>query len=254
MFYSRFCRLMDSAKTGHKIRRETHRYDIEANLTRGPEWKEWTKKSKKSTTYDQSNLAYLQRKSELGPCVMETLKNAAKSAQDTLLTEMDNIFSNLKFGEDPDPDLLQPWNEAVAKAEKLVSSVNDSSARKDLDRIAIHVQDMYKAHRTSISGTFTDKRIETRQDTLRDLSKRFSASPRPEEMNTMMDEAYISRLRASYAYHYDADKRVDRTTGSPGWTRFPWDMAMRELCHIKARALGPHKAITNDFYEHSKIF
>jgi len=59
-----------------------------------------------------------------------------------------------------------------------------------------------------------------------------------------MSEEEIARLRASYAYVYDS-KQHER---GAGWSRFPWDVAMRELCAIKAQAVGRTKTVSEDFY------
>lgn len=56
----------------------------------------------------------------------------------------------------------------------------------------------------------------------------------------------MQKIRASYAYYHDW--KLQRTF-SIHWTRFPWDCAMKDLCAIKAEALGPATPITGDFYE-----
>ncbi|EEB87307.1 hypothetical protein MPER_15401, partial [Moniliophthora perniciosa FA553] len=105
---------------------------------------------------------------------------------------------------------------------------------------------MYEKHREQVKkmrpkgngGHFTDLPIEVRQNQLRDLSKEFASYPNPDDL--MLDEDTISRLRASYAYLHDceANKYTDK-----GWTRFPWDVAMSELCLIKGKAIGGSKTV-----------
>jgi len=224
------------------------------------------KDKKIDLTYDQSNLPYLARGEGNfihGPFIMDVLLSAAKKECTRALTEIDTVFSPLNV--EPDPHLLQPWRDAVQRAERGPPEVVKRS-KLVLSRIAIHVHVMYGEHRSqmaakegptrrsNLSGSskrtsFTNLSIEIRQDILRALSKKFASSPRPEELDSMMDEAAIARLRASYAYTYDAQKR----SNSSGWGRFPWDVAMRELCAIKARALGPHKTVTAGFYERFKL-
>jgi RNA-dependent RNA polymerase len=194
---------------------------------------------------------------------MDLIRSKAKEERTRVLTKIDTVFSSLNSK--ADPHLLQPWNDATQLAER---GSPESVKRKklDLSLIALHVHAMYLEHRakltfketpgpTSLNGTskrtsFTKLPIEVRQDIFRALSRKFSSSPRPEELESIMDEATIARLRASYAYKYDAEMRS--TTGN-GWSRFPWDVAMRELCAIKARALGPHKTVTTGFYERFKL-
>jgi hypothetical protein len=64
-----------------------------------------------------------------------------------------------------------------------------------------------------------------------------------------MQDEVIARVKASYAYKYDYDLQFDKSKGSS----FPWDVAMRELGDIKARATGGHKTVIGDFYDHFNI-
>jgi hypothetical protein len=88
---------------------------------------------------------------------------------------------------------------------------------------------------------FTRRSIETRQDCLRRMSREFVGGPPPAE-TVVFSREDVARLRASYAYVYDWTKR-------PGGTRFPWNVAMRELGHIKLTARKDFKPISQDFYE-----
>lgn len=196
---------------------------------------------------------------------MDVLLAAAKKECKRALSCIDGIF--LSFDIQLDSDLLQPWDDATRMAERGNPDVVKIK-RRDLSRIAEHVQAMYMEHRTKLSSrdgnngvlnlttsskrtSFTKLPIEVRQDILRALSKKFASGPHPDTLESLMDEAMIARLRASYAYKYDAQKRS--TDGNNGWSRFPWDVAMRELCAIKARALGPNKTVTTGFYEKFKL-
>lgn len=167
--------------------------------------------------------------------------------RDRILADMDALFAPLKS--QPDPHLTQPWHDAIAHAERGSPDVVQAK-QMDLSLIIDHVQRIFAEHQSTVqTKNFTSLPIERRQDTLRALSKKFSDSPMIDEMNTIMDQATISRLRASYAYVYDAQQRA----GRGGWSRFPWNVAMRELCHIKASALGPFKTVTGGFYERFKL-
>jgi len=83
--------------------------------------------------------------------------------------------------------------------------------------------------------------IERRQDRLRNMSSAFASKPTPGTIRyfSMTD---VARVRASYAYHYDWTQK-----SSP--TRFPWDVAMRDLGLIKSQAHGSFKACTSAFYD-----
>jgi len=89
--------------------------------------------------------------------------------------------------------------------------------------------------------TFTNWSIETRQDQLRRMSREFVGGP-PAEQTLVFSAEEVARLRASYAYVYDWGCR-------PGGSRFPWNVAMRELGEIKLRARKDFKPISQDFYE-----
>lgn len=91
------------------------------------------------------------------------------------------------------------------------------------------------------SVKFTNRNIETRQDQLRRMSREFVGGP-PAEQTLVFSAEEVARLRASYAYAYDWVRR-------PGGSRFPWNVAMRELGEIKLRARKDFKPISQDFYE-----
>jgi hypothetical protein len=131
---------------------------------------------------------------------------------------------------------------------------------RELDEIEEHVRSVYKDHRRALSPkkssgsqkssvSFTELPIETRQNEIRKLSKKFVSFPPPKKF--LMDDEEIVRVRASYAYKYDYDLQVqfDKSKG----TSFPWDVAMRELGDIKARATGGHKTVVGEFYDHFNI-
>jgi len=65
---------------------------------------------------------------------------------------------------------------------------------------------------------------------------------RAETAVALLSEDEVARLRASYAYILDWSHR-------PGGTRFPWNVAMRDLGEIKLRARGDLKPLSQDFYE-----
>ena len=146
---------------------------------------------------------------------------------------------------------------------------------RDLKRIEDHVKASYQMHgdvkkanrprgqsnklkqkgkRESFGETmgaeFTNRNIVDRQDVLRKSSKFFQEHPTPEEMEVYTDPEEIARLRASYAYLHDLKMHKYK---EPKWGRFPFDVAARELCAIKAHALGASKTVTRGFYEKYKL-
>jgi hypothetical protein len=99
---------------------------------------------------------------------------------------------------------------------------------------------------SGISGNvamFTTRSIETRQDQLRRMSREFAGGPSVAETFAYSREE-VARLRASYAYLYDWTRK-----SSNGGSRFPWNVAMRDLGDIKLKARKDFKPISQDFYE-----
>lgn len=243
----KFCKVLDGSKTGLKIRPDTLREDERAyNSTLGPAWKKPKDKTKKVSNF--TNWTYLKRGSNSfihGEFIMDTLTFACDQEETRAMRIMDTKF-DLPSTRSQDPQLTRPWYDAQKMASQGLPEIV-TCKKMDLDAIASHVENMFEHHRNLVVQNFTQKRIETRQDILRSLSKKFASAPHRADLKTIMDDASISRLRASYAYIYDAKMK------SSGWSRFPWNMAMRELCHIKASAVGPHKTVSCGFYERFKL-
>ena len=138
---------------------------------------------------------------------------------------------------------------------------------KELSVLKAHVVKCWEAHRNDmrqktpmrtklmspsklkVSESFTDQPIEARQDILRKNSREFASFPVVESLFMSSDD--IALIRASCAYVYDYEKK--KYGPPPSFTRFPWDVAMRELCTIKAKATGRHKTVSGDFYDHFNI-
>ncbi|GLB39244.1 putative RNA-dependent RNA polymerase [Lyophyllum shimeji] len=245
----KFCKVLDGAKTGLRIKPETLRADMEAyHRWRGPQWKEWKAKEDRKAKGKVCNSPFTPRgKNEFitGPFVMDHLLRHAEKEQNRILASMNDVFNSLKIVRDE--HLAQPWEDAERAANRGTPELI-LAKKRDLERISRHVETMWQEHKAKVRENFTKKAIETRQDVLRHLSKAFVASPTLDEMETFTDAASVSRLRASCAYVYDFKNK-----GKFKATRFPWDMALRELCHIKATALGPSKTVTTGFYERFRL-
>ena len=259
----RFCRVLDAPKTGWRIRPGTLSADLrEYSHISGPQWKAMEKDKKKSgkSMGNMSNVAYLKRDFSSqwvqGRFIMDALRNAAIKERNHLLTEMHELFKPLE--NEPDADLIRPWADAEAWAERGEPTFVKKK-KLDLSRIAKHVHVIYKQHKDHLKNhnninagvQFTELPIEVRQDKLRSISKAFVSGPQIEDLETIPDAATLARYRASYAYKYDAE--MNSRFEAPGWSRFPWNVAFRELCSIKASALGPHKTVTGNFYERFKL-
>ncbi|KAG6844808.1 hypothetical protein H0H87_003474 [Tephrocybe sp. NHM501043] len=253
----KFCKVLDGAKTGLRIKPETYKSDKENYNSTRLRWKEPPVDTSKTPKYkDQKPYTKRGKLSShiKGLFIMDVLHDESKKERDRILASFNasELFGPLTVV--TDGDLSKPWNDACMASQKGNPHVIQSM-RNDLDKIMRHVKavhEKYKIGRTIKNGdnTFTDVAIETRQDILRKISKLFISYPTPDDMEVHTDTALIARLRASYAFVYDLTKTG---SGCYTWSRFPWDVAMRELCLIKANALGPSKTVTNSFYERFKL-
>ncbi|KAL0067285.1 hypothetical protein AAF712_005683 [Marasmius tenuissimus] len=242
-----FCRTLDGAKTGLTVLAPKVAADRRRYYKGAMHWK----RPKSGSSSEQTDV---KRPRLLGPFVMDEIaKHAearAKQAQRGFEQKGGGMRKHV-----PDPHLLAPWNESRELAERW----NNQQRREDMKKIEEHVIYMYNKHREQVNHnrrataskafmgakTFTDQPIETRQNQLREMSREFAASPSLSEVSLM--KAELDCLRASFAYLYDSQVNKGRQNG--GWTRFPWDVAMRELGAIKATALGPSKTVRGEFYQ-----
>ncbi|KAG5653736.1 hypothetical protein H0H81_010993 [Sphagnurus paluster] len=252
----KFCNVLDSPKTGLQIRSTTFKDDQKKyGQYRGPAWNpkynNTAKKKRGSPSYDcPDNQIFTPRgKTQFitGPFVMDVLDSQVKKERDLNLSKLDKTFQPLK--ELRDPHLTQPWEDALKMATRGTPELVRAKT-SDLMKIQDHVKNIYLEHQADLDKNFTNRQIETRQDILRAYSSKFVAYPAVDHLETFTDAASISRLRASCAYVYDLEHRKRMGTG---WSRFPWNVALRELCHIKATALGPSKTVTSGFYERFKL-
>ncbi|KAJ6499604.1 RNA dependent RNA polymerase-domain-containing protein [Mycena vitilis] len=260
----KFCKILDSSKTGYNIKQDTRNADAKMyGHGRGPAWKNH---QKEAAGFAMNTLPLMRKVDQTNPrlsrpFIMDVLGAAATSREEAWLTDAQRLFEEVEKEQVVfDPDLAKPWKDF---ADFVVGRVRkkDMNPKKDLVAIGEHVRNMYRRHSEEVRkgqpksssntrGGFTDRPIEVRQDALRTLSRDFAASPSPEQLLSIFDPVIIARLRASYAYIYDHE---ESSRFKDGWTRFPWNMALGDLCKIKAAAAGPHKAVTVNFYERFKL-
>ncbi|CAK5272930.1 unnamed protein product [Mycena citricolor] len=268
MLAYKFCKILDSPKTGYLIKDHVYRNDLARphGNPRGPKWKS---KANESQFAHQSNRVPVQRRctsaipSLSRPFIMDVLQDEASRQEAVWLRSIEDLFRPFEQ-QSPhvlDDALADPWRKYASFADARAKE-KDVGPRSDLGIIATHVQRLYVRHALVLSGRsakelpsspakslFTGKEITARQDALRTLSRDFASGPKLGELATMADEGLVARLRASYAYLYDFEKKVH----ADGWSRFPWNVAMGELCKIKASSLGSHKVVTTSFYERFRL-
>lgn len=246
--------ILDGVKTGMTVREEILKMDTKTYQKRAPKWKE-TDEDRDRFYNSCQNENNLQRPKSLGRFIMDELHKQAEDEGDHWLGRIEKHFAT-PFRCKLDEDLVRPWNKAVELSKRWIREENNYRMKQELDAIIEHVKGVYSDHRGSLSSpsralrsspkkgaSFSGLPIEVRQDTFRKLSRQFVSFPPSGKFVSMQDEE-IARLRASYTYKYDHEVR------SSSWTRFPWDVAMRELGAIKARATGRHKTVASEFYDH----
>lgn len=242
---------LDGAKTGLTVLPEVLKADSRKYNKGNMDWK----------NVESRGNDYVRRPRTFRQFIMDTLNTHAKTKGDEITKKVEQSFN--KTGKCPsDVDLEAPWEDAQERALRWKEEEGNERMLRDLEKIKTHVERMYHEHRKAMGGpgkgspkkakgspkkgaAFTDLAIETRQDTIRSLSRQFAAAPLPSEV--LLSEEEVARLKASYAYIYDAAQNQHR--GINNWTRFPWDVTMRQLCAIKACATGRSKTVNGDFYE-----
>ena len=272
----RFNYIMDSAKTGRQLKATKLKADqIKYQPGGYPQWRLDSKAMSKGSdsngilAFNESNTVL--RRHVQTRFILDALYAYAKDLRDEKLGAIEKMFSQSK--EPGDPDLLSPWRDALAWAHQSPGSFHSSTSssvsaetlkgrQRDLARIAEHVRNMFSEHskrmKVNKSGAkvkgehaFTSLEIEHRQDVLRGLSLEFSKKPLMEEMEHIFDGQSLARIRASYAYTYDLERHMYRDGGN--WSRFPWNVAFRELGLIKSQKSGDYVPVNGVTYDHMKV-
>lgn len=252
---SRFCAVLDGSKTGLTVDPEVLQKDRASYNCRPPAWKETTEKKKEDGA--NQNLPNVKRLGRVCGIefIMDAIQKQGKMDYDMYLGKYEDFKKREGVDTKLDDDLTGPWRDAQERAERN----RDKFPRmlEELELIAAHVHEIRIEHRKMMrwqdpktpasshkhggKADFTKKPIVVRQDELRDLSEQFAESPNVEDL-VFFDKASLARVRASYAYLHD----YKETRGAIRWTAFPFDMAMRELCAIKAGENS--KTLSADFY------
>ncbi|KAI0315577.1 RNA dependent RNA polymerase-domain-containing protein [Amylostereum chailletii] len=236
-----FCTVLDGTKTGLAVEPDVFRKDKkEFWAGQMPFWKRAV-----SGTENSSDV-YLRRPKTLGVFVMDHMEEAICKAKDEQLARVEAHFNKLP-PPTIDEDLLKPYQEALALA-------GDRGPRRDeFSLIEQHVTNMFHLHKKEMAtfasrygkNTFTELSIEKRQDVIRSISRKFADVPAPGTLKhwTNRDARLI---RASLAYSLSWAKSNGKAE------RFPWDVAMRDLCDIKLEDM-PHKTVKMVFYDRYKV-
>lgn len=199
----------------------------------------------------------MRREGTVKKFVMDTIYNSVRKEGSRQLKLIEAKFGSTSGGV-ADSVLIAPWFEMRAIADRVSAEEKNDRKHRDLTRIQDHVAQVFAKHRHTVtkarkkrqleanneqgSASFTNLDIEVRQDALRALSKEFFSMKGADELEFSKRER--DQLLASCAYWHDSEQK-----STLRWTRFPWDVAMRELCDIKAHASGLSKTVASHFYD-----
>jgi hypothetical protein len=253
--------VLDGRKTGKSVLKDVlnkhHREFGQKKLL----WKEASRKKSEGELAPDSNINPTRQ-----PCfIMEKLAMHGKVLERQHLAQLEQ--QKKSFKNEPDPVLLKPKEEVERKIKNHRAKEEDDPAHAaaadflehDYKLLRNHVEAMYQQHRddmreatlkhsekarpTTLTGAaFTNLSIQTRQDILRKSSRNFHARPLEDEF-LVLTTAAVDRIKASYAYFYDSQQTQP--------TRFPWDVAFRVLCCIKAG--NEVKPVHKQFYDYMRI-
>ena len=222
--FRRFNTVLDSRKTGHRVKVDVLKRDKRDFKKELP----LSLQSRKGDNFSQhrtdQNLRF-KRDRALGEFIIDYLFDAGRKMQDEEIKRYDSLKPRF-FGNDQ--DLLRPWK-------KVQLWLNDSSPiTPDLALIQKHVDDHIKewqaiTQRTSSKSTPWAKnkaRVSksAAQAQYDELARSYAAGPEIPVDSLLACTANVERLKASCAY-----------TAKP---KFAWSVAFQALCHIKAEAEG----------------
>ncbi|KAI0089888.1 RNA dependent RNA polymerase-domain-containing protein [Irpex rosettiformis] len=260
-----FCAILDGTKTGVSVRDEILQGDTRNYDKPPPAWKNATSDFKGQPRLSTSNMSPIKRMRDQSPFIMDILQEEIKQESRKQRKVIKERLGAVRI--QPDEDLQQPWTEFLEKVALEASHSHSQTAggpesdppvlylARMKSAIEDHVNGVYENEwtewRSQTSQTdsrskgkgkaaFTDLSIVKRQDILRSVSLKFHSNPDP-NATWMHDEEAIARLKASYAYILGCKKSKPR---------FPFDVAYRSLCKIKAQAISNNteKTITSAFY------
>ena len=230
----RFCNILDGGKSGLTVLPEVMKRDTKRYQKRSPVWKEIGE-----DTRPETNEINVQRPRGMNEFIMDAILSHARIHRNTKLKQVEGVFAGIHGF--IDPCLMKPWQDAESRVLRMRSSNNGvaMAMEAELSKIRGHVEKIREDYKKNIRHDFTGLKIERRQDVIRSLARDFSAGPDVSSFLFFSSEE-VARLKASYAYTYDSTRKS---------SKFPWDVAMRELGTIKARSLGPSKTVVLGFYE-----
>lgn len=251
-----FCAVLDSSKTGKAVKpirlvADQQRYDC-----RPPRWKETLSQERdheKSKNFDSHPGREIP-----SSFIMDMLKEHGRKQYDAHFKRFEDFLRKsqeqfkLAKGERNsscfyvDPALTRPADEFRKRAKVLSESYNNHLMLEEIQSLENHVLQRFEEYKELLrkysQTESTRNSKQERQGEWRKLSLSFSRNPK-NLFTISEDEAEI--FKASFAYELDSEHERRNIKCA----KFPFDMAMRNICLIKARSLGLYKVVSQSFYQ-----
>jgi len=270
----RFCLILDGSKSGLRVNLDKMKIDTQKFKVAEMVWRERLAKDFKTRAtigggVNEDNRRSAKRGSGLKGFIMDHMYSFGKSENVRIGELLNKSMGGDKLKAAPDSALLKPWRDAEIRAEKAKKEFGSSLFSDELEAIKKHVEEVYKMHRSEFgSGSrspskkllqmspskkgaraaLSDIPIEKRQDKIRKVSLAFQQPIAGRETMLCFAGQELNELKASYAYLHDWEQ--NRDSWIKCFTHFPWDVAFRDLCAIKAKSTSSGwKAVRIDFYE-----
>jgi hypothetical protein len=218
-FEPRQCDRIDALKSGKRVRPKVLEEDhLKWQFIKAPSWKAKST-STSSQPRDSHNTA------------MDRILQDGKMKRERL----EEMYRELAKGcviDEENEDLCRPWKDEQARVEQILDSRLRGAMQNELNKIKIHVEGAYKTLNNCWSTYMKGKSssILERQKLLRTGSIDFTKGP---SNLIIYHSETLNHLKASYLYYYDIE--VCKTKGRRLSGR-PWELAMEDLCTIKAKS------------------
>jgi len=217
-----FTTCLDSRKTGHRVRQDVFVKDSKRYGLGLPECMGKVEK------YEWREDCNIRRDENLGPFVLESLRDFGKDLAGTFLTEYEKLGGQPAVNRfTTDQHILGPHQRIVKKLSEMESLLGPDGnkfiieARKELGMIENHVDEI----RAEWPKAFANRRKNAQNEAIADLRRKFVLEQNVPRLSLLGD---IPAIRASYAYRQCW----------PNNPKFAFSMASEDICRIKAQESG----------------
>jgi len=221
--FCRFTTCLDSRKTGHRVRQDVFAKDVQRYARGLPECMGQVE------TYEWREDNNIRRNKDLGPFVLESLRDFGKDLANIFLSEYEKLGGQPAVNRftTADQHLLGPHQRIVKKLSEMESLLGADGnklireARRELGTIENHVDKV----KSEWPQAFSNRRKNTQNEAIADLRRKFVLRPDVPHLSLLGD---IPAIRASYAYK-------QCRANNP---KFAFSMASEDICRIKAQEAG----------------